>query len=803
MCRSKRSSAGCAAAVVFLTVALCGLKGECASHDAPQPAPATVRITRISASRGVVEGEVANLPGPVGEYVVAVYVKTDDWYIHPFTGSTAPIGENGQWRIDHVLRGGEQQLGAVVMQRSAGPPAPRLGSLGGLPAVAKTTVPYQRESETKLAPPKRESDRRARQQRRPVDSPPPARAKGPSVRITRISASGGVIEGEVANLPGLANDYVVAVYVKTDDWYIHPFTGSTAPIGENGQWRIDHVLRGGEQQLAAVVLRRSADPPAPRLGSLDPLPAVAKTTVPYQREYEPPRKPTEREGTGRQRPKQRHEAPTPPARAKGPSVRITRISASGGVIEGEAANLPGPTDDYVVAVYVKTDDWYIHPFTGSTAPIGENGQWRIDHVLRGGEQQLGAVVLRRSADPPAPRLGSLGGLTAVAKTTVPYQREYEPPRKPTEREGTGRQRPKQRHEAPTPPASAKGPSVRITRISASGGVIEGEAANLPGPTDDYVVAVYVKTDDWYVHPFTGLTAPIGENGQWRIDHVARGGEQQLGAVVLRRSTDPPASRLGSLGGLTAVANTSVPYRPEYEATPLRPKSEDPSESTSRGGHSRTVEFARRKWTVKHGMRLGPGPNAFSQHEGMVWVDAEGLHLTIDESDGQWQCSEVVAPHSMGYGEYRATICGDLPRLDARAVLGVFLYENDRCEIDFELARWGQPNNENSQFVVQPAAQDSMHRFDAGKAKTLTVSLYWESSLIRSRCWIGDDTSHEPIADWSYRGPKIPEAGRERMRFNFWLLGGLPPESRERQEVIIRSFDFKPLDHAVTESSVSR
>ncbi|MHC4399025.1 MAG: hypothetical protein ACYTG0_05025 [Planctomycetota bacterium] len=552
---SKASAlANCAALFVFLNVGLWAAARESAAQGNVRQESATVRITRISANRGFIKGDTANLPGPASEYVVAVYVEADKWYIHPFIGKTAPIGENGQWRIDHVLRGNERQLSAVVLPSTLELPTPQLRSLGDLPAVARTTRAY--ESEWELG-------------KKQAPWPP-----GVSVRITSCDASERLIEGEVANLPDPVSEYVVAVYVKTDDWYVHPFTGLTAPIGENGQWRIDHVLRGGEQQLGAVVLPRSPEPPAPRVGLLEGLSVIARTIIPYppSSQSEGNHRPGNREArkVGVPPPKR---ISTPPERAKGPSVRVTRISASGGVIEGEVASLPGPANDYVVAVYVKTDDWYIHPFTASTAPIGENGQWRIDHVLRGGELQLGAVVLRRSTHPPAPRLGSLDPLPAVAKTTVPYQREYKPPRKLPDRAGDHRQRPEPRQEGAAPPASAKGPSVRITRISASRGVIEGEVADLPGPAEEYVVAVYVKTDDWYIHPFTGSTAPVGENGQWRIDHVLRGGEQQLGAVVVRRSTDPPAPRLGSLGLLPAAAKTTVPYQSEYVAKPAPPARE--------------------------------------------------------------------------------------------------------------------------------------------------------------------------------------------------------------------------------------
>ncbi|MFC1597869.1 hypothetical protein ACFL5Q_08070 [Planctomycetota bacterium] len=552
MSGSKGSRFGkCAVLFLSMSVVLCGLTQEgTAQSNSGQGKPATVRITRISASRGVIAGEVADLPGPANEYFVTVYVKTNIWYIHPFVSVddyAASIDGKGHWKIEHVLRGSEEQLGAVVLPRSGDQPPLRSASLGSVPAAAKAAIPYNSEWGEKEGA---------------VTLP-----KGASVRITSISASRGLIKGEVANLPGPTKEYVVAVYAKTDDWYVHPFTGRTAPIAQNGQWQIQHVARGDEKKLGAVVLSRSPEPPAREVRHFDGLNVIAKCHMPYQPEWPKPKESSHarKEAPDRQGLLAREQEPAQVAGAKGPSIRITTISARQGVIEGEVANLPGSAKDYVVVVYVKTDDWYIHPFTGSTTPVGENGQWRVTHVPRNGEHQLGAVVLRRSADPPTPRLGSLDALPAVVKTVIPYQREVKPQPARQADEGSDQMRQRARQEAGVQVRGAKSPSVRITRISASGGVIKGEVANLPKAAGEYVVAVYVKTDDWYAHPFIGSQAPVDQDGRWEIEHVLRGGEQQLGAVVLPRSTDPLAPRLGSLDALAAAAKGTIRYQSEYEA----------------------------------------------------------------------------------------------------------------------------------------------------------------------------------------------------------------------------------------------
>jgi hypothetical protein len=208
---------------------------------------------------------------------------------------------------------------------------------------------------------------------------------------------------------------------------------------------------------------------------------------------------------------------------------------------------------------------------------------------------------------------------------------------------------------------------------------------------------------------------------------------------------------------------------------------------------RSITFGGQTWDVKsgHGNKVGPGPNYFSNSQEHVWLDDKGyLHLAIAKTQDHWQCAEVVARQSLGYGEYRWVVSGDLATLDLRVVLGLFLYENDTQEIDFELSRWESRSNQNAQFVVQPPTKESKHRFDTGQATTLTCSLVWKEKEVRGRCWAGEDTTRKPIADWRYAGPSVPRRGRVRAQANLWLFHGRAPTELAKHEVVIRSFVFK-------------
>jgi hypothetical protein len=211
-----------------------------------------------------------------------------------------------------------------------------------------------------------------------------------------------------------------------------------------------------------------------------------------------------------------------------------------------------------------------------------------------------------------------------------------------------------------------------------------------------------------------------------------------------------------------------------------------------GKEGRSVAFADRVWAVKVGRARGPGPNNWSAEKEIVRVDAKGnLHLAISPDKGSWNCAEVTAPKSLGYGEYRWVIAGDFSALSLRSILGIFLYEDDDHEIDFELSRWGEADAPNAQFVFQPSSKDSRHRFDLGKAKVITISMDWSEKGVSFRCWGGEDTTKKPLNEWTYKGAKNPKAGRERVHMNFWLFKGKASPGAKREEVVIESFAFTP------------
>ena len=358
---------------------------------------------------------------------------------------------------------------------------------------------------------------------------------------------------------------------------------------------------------------------------------------------------------------------------------------------------------------------------------------------------------------------------------------------------------------------------RVGTFAGRGGAARSRLADAPGAGTARSACYDVSFDQgkggfcgWYVD---FLRKPIDAGEMQVLELVVRGGAggEKLRAGLRDTTADPnddailvdlpPLSQgwqtlkvpLRTFAGLRPSKLASVVLMPE---TPELGTFHVDSIRLTSGATGRRIEFAGRTWEIKSGPRLGPGPNRWSDAEDAVWCDDQGLHLTITKRDTGFHSTEVMAA-SAGYGEYVFVIGGDLAHLDRNAVLGCFLYQSDTEEVDFELATWGKPHDLdkgflNAQFCCQPAAKDSMIRFDTGDARVITVSLLWSPEQFRGRCWSGTDRSQKPLADWTYVGPKNLRHNRERVYVNLWLMGGKAPVSGQPQEVVIQSFSFVPV-----------
>jgi hypothetical protein len=220
-----------------------------------------------------------------------------------------------------------------------------------------------------------------------------------------------------------------------------------------------------------------------------------------------------------------------------------------------------------------------------------------------------------------------------------------------------------------------------------------------------------------------------------------------------------------------------------------------------------VDFAGYTWLVRS-YGGGPGPNEW--REANVVVDADGLHLTIQQDGEVWTCAEVLMMGDpLGFGTYEFEVTGDLAALDTNAVLGLFNYPGSgeigpdgTNEIDIEIAQWGDLQNPNRlNWNIYPAVEGGgkgNHALPLSlPAGGSTHRFTWSAQSIDYASFEGlaSAGATQPIGSWTYAPAEpardIPQSPLV-VHMNLWLTQGRPPSDGQPVRVTINDFRFTPL-----------
>ncbi|MBD3176235.1 MAG: hypothetical protein GF320_13740 [Armatimonadia bacterium] len=333
------------------------------------------------------------------------------------------------------------------------------------------------------------------------------------------------------------------------------------------------------------------------------------------------------------------------------------------------------------------------------------------------------------------------------------------------------------------------PAIEVTRVPEWGtaGPLEGRVDGVEPA--EAAVATFINADGaWWMKPTRAAPLmPLRPDGTFSVN-IVTGGVDRLAThvtlLLMPRGAEVP-DVLGDPELPQELLDAAL-ARLDIDRSP------------------RALEFSGQTWLVKPAelVEWGPGPNWFSDDDASVWVDEAGLHLTIREEDGRWLCSEVICQEPLGLGTYRfvtESVADDLP---LNAIAGIFTWDDyapDQHfrEIDIELGRWGEPNGDFAQYVVQPWDRPgNRHRFSYEVPELVSHMIEWTSGAIIWRTWRGDAPSPTPeplLHEWAYSGDDLPaEPGRAQLRMNLWLIDGEPPASGRGVEMVVREFDFQPL-----------
>jgi hypothetical protein len=292
------------------------------------------------------------------------------------------------------------------------------------------------------------------------------------------------------------------------------------------------------------------------------------------------------------------------------------------------------------------------------------------------------------------------------------------------------------------------------------------------------IVIYSKAGGlWWLQPrLNSPFTPILPGGIWR-------NEAHLGtdyASLLVDSTYHPVPVLAELptrgDGIEAVASS---------------RGQEQSSSFF-------VNFSDFQWRARwKPSDRGGTPNPYDPSN--VYVDTAGaLHLQIVNRNNQWTCSEVNLTRSLGYGTYSFTV-EDTSHLEPAVVLGLFTWDyssdqGNHAEVDIDISRWGDPENQNAEFVVQPAFVPlNISRFVAPPGK-LKHTIIWDAgrvTMITSRM-LGSTRTAE-VARHVFTS-QVPIPGSESVRMTFYVYSD--PNRRlstlhHRAEVVVDRFEFMP------------
>jgi hypothetical protein len=328
------------------------------------------------------------------------------------------------------------------------------------------------------------------------------------------------------------------------------------------------------------------------------------------------------------------------------------------------------------------------------------------------------------------------------------------------------------------------PTVEITQVPPStlGGPSQMEpiAGRTSHTKPGDQIVLYAHSGVWWLQPLTDQPyTKILPDSSWK--NVTHLGSDY--AALLVQPGYHPASKImvlpGEGNGVLAVAVA----KGAAGSTPSTSESE--------------LYFSGYDWTVQTGVS-DHGGQPYAYDPANVWTDEKGyLHLRMDYRNGRWSCAEVMLNRSLGYGTYIFSV-EDTAHLRPSAVMGMFTWDdarstNFRNELDMELSRWGDPNKENAQYVVQPFyAPNNLVRFNV-PAGPITYMFRWQPGKVSFATLNGFSPSHGKMIEQHVFTSDIPTTGAEKMHIDLYDFHHTDTSSAQPEEVVIDKFEFLPLE----------
>jgi hypothetical protein len=144
-------------------------------------------------------------------------------------------------------------------------------------------------------------------------------------------------------------------------------------------------------------------------------------------------------------------------------------------------------------------------------------------------------------------------------------------------------------------------------------------------------------------------------------------------------------------------------------------------------------------------------------------------------------------------------------LEPSFVFGMFTWDysggaQGNREMDIEITRWGDPSNQNAQYVVQPYdVAANVVRFAAPEG-ILTHTFRWEPGRVSFRTVRGMGGGLEGGPESVQRSAMVaehvftsgvPSPGIESVRMNHYVFHGSAAVQASASEVVVERFEYLP------------
>jgi len=302
------------------------------------------------------------------------------------------------------------------------------------------------------------------------------------------------------------------------------------------------------------------------------------------------------------------------------------------------------------------------------------------------------------------------------------------------------------------------------------------AGQVIGARTGQQIVLFARSGIWWVQPTADEPfTVIKPDSTWTTStHLGT----EYAALLVEAGYRPPPTveKLPSEGG-DVVAVKSVPGKKWEQAV------------------AGTLQFSGYEWHVRN-VESNRGGRRNEYASTNAWTDANGfLHLRIANNAGQWSCAEVKLLRSLGYGLYRFVV-RDVSQLEPAAVLSLFTWDDadagqNHREMNIELAKWGDADNKNAQYVVQPYyVPANVVRFNV-PAGVLTHSFRWEPGRVAFKTVRGSVADGPGVVTDHVFTSGVPAPGGESIHLDLYIFGNAKDPLQKDLEVVIEKFEYLP------------